>query len=303
MKVYSSFLPIERYNKFILSKEKYKNIPITIFNDYFTKNNWDELTENPINIIILNEPNQLFGHHTQIQKFSQNYNLILTWGQDVIDNCSNAQLFIHGETNLDKEYINSFKINPNRKFEVTFLSGVLELIEGHKLRQKILSKEKELNIPLKFWKVLDDFNHKTGNRPGYRDPGCDVVTEKGTPIEGEGKKQVWNRNSMFHIAVENSRNLNYYTDKIVDCFATKTIPIYWGAPNIEDYFNKEGIITFENEDDLVEILNNLTEEDYKNRLEAIEENHILALENGFFFDRLENTLDKIIELNNLNNEK
>jgi bifunctional ADP-heptose synthase (sugar kinase/adenylyltransferase) len=71
----------------------------------------------------------------------------------------------------------------------------------------------------------------------------------------------------------------------------------------EDYFNKEGIITFENEDDLVEILNNLTEEDYKNRLEAIEENHILALENGFFFDRLENTLDKIIELNNLNNEK
>mgnify|MGYP003650117123 FL=1 len=299
MKVYSNYLPIERYEQFILSKKKYKNIPITIFNDYFTKDNWKELSDNPINIIILNEPNQLFGHHSQIQQYYNNYNLILTWGQDVVDNCSNARLFIHGETNLDKNYINSFNSNPKRKFEVTFLSGVLKLIEGHKLRHKILDIESKVKIPNKFWKVLDDFNHETGNRPGYRDPGCDVITKEGTPIEGEGKKQVWNRNSMFHIAVENSKNLNYYTDKIVDCFATKTIPIYWGAPNIEDYFNKDGIITFKNENDLVEILNNLTEKDYQNRLEAVEENHILALENGFFFQRLENTLDQIIKLNNL----
>tara|TARA_B110000967_G_C18902041_1_gene576676 strand:- start:10507 stop:11406 length:900 start_codon:yes stop_codon:yes gene_type:complete len=299
MKVYSSFLPIERYEKFILSNKRFEKIPITIFNDYFTKDNWNELNENKINILILNEPDQLFGHHTYAQKLYTNYDLILTWGQDVIDNCPNAHLFIHGETNLSKDYIDSFYHHKKRKFEVTFLSGVLELIEGHKLRQKILHIENKVKIPTKFWKVLDDFNHETGNRPGYRDPGCDVITKEGTPIEGEGKKQVWNRNSMFHIAVENSKNLNYYTDKIVDCFATKTIPIYWGAPNIEDYFNKDGIITFKDENDLIEILNNLTEEDYKNRLEAVEENYILALENGFFFERLENALDQIIKQNNL----
>ena len=301
MKVYSNYLPIERYEKFILSKDKFKDLPITIFNDYFTKDNWKELGGNPINILILNEPDQLFGHHTQVQKFNNNYSLILTWGQNVIDNCDNARLFIHGETNLDWEYINSFYKNKERKFEVTFLSGVLKLIEGHKLRQKILSIENEINLPTRFWKVLSDFNYETGNRPGYRDPGCEVITTKGTPIEGEGKKEVWNRNSMFHIAVENSRNLNYYTDKIVDCFATKTIPIYWGAPNIGDYFNKDGIITFENEEDLIDILNNLTEKDYKNKLEAVEENYILALNNGFFFERLERFLDSIIELNNITN--
>ena len=92
MKVYSNYLPIERYEKFILSQKKYKDIPITIFNDYFTKDNWKELEENPINIIILNEPNQLFGHHDYIQNVKNNYNLILTWGQDVINNCSNARL-------------------------------------------------------------------------------------------------------------------------------------------------------------------------------------------------------------------
>ena len=128
MKVYSSFLPIERYEKFILSKKKYKNIPITIFNDYFTKNDWAELNDNPINIIILNEPNQLFGHHTHIQNLYNNYNLILTWGQEVIDNCPNAELFIHGETNLDKDYIKSFNPNPKRKFEVTFLSNLKAIL-------------------------------------------------------------------------------------------------------------------------------------------------------------------------------
>jgi|TARA_R110002073_G_scaffold223993_3_gene384208 hypothetical protein len=299
MKIYSNYLPIERYEKFILSQDRFKNLPITIFNDYFTKNNWKELEENPINIIILNEPNQLFGHHDYVQKVKNNYSLILTWSQDVVDKCSNAKKFIHGETNLDLDYINSFYFRDERLFEVTFLSGVLELIEGHKLRQKVLQIENDLCIPVKFWKVLSDFNHETGNRPGYRDPGAEIITEKGTPIEGEGKKEIWNRKSMFHIAIENSRNLNYYTDKIVDCFATKTIPIYWGAPNIADYFNKEGIITFENEEDLKEILNNLTERDYINRLEAIEENYILARENGFFFERLTHTLDEIVKLNNI----
>ena len=299
MKIYSNYLPIERYEKFILSQDRFKNLPITIFNDYFTKNNWKELEENPINIIILNEPNQLFGHHDYVQKVKNSYNLILTWSQDVIDKCVNAKLFIHGETNLDSDYINSFYFRSERSFEVTFLSGVLELIEGHKLRQKVLQIENDLCIPVKFWKVLSDFNHETGNRPGYRDPGTDIITENGTPIEGEGKKEIWDRKSMFHIAIENSRNLNYYTDKIVDCFATKTIPIYWGAPNIADYFNKEGIITFENEEDLKEILNNLTEEDYINRLEAVEENYILARENGFFFERLTHALDEIVKLNNI----
>lgn len=302
MKVYSSFLPIERYEYHILSKDKYKDIPITIFNDYFTKKQWQELDENPINVIILNEPNELFGHHDRILMLKQNYQLILTWSEKVIEMCHNARLFIHGETNLDKEYIQSFgdmneHINHEREFEVTFLSGVLEMIEGHKLRQRILSKEDDIKIPTKFWKTLKDFNHETGNRPGYEGV---KLTKHGNPIEGEGKKEVWNRNSMFHIGVENSRNTNYYTDKIVDCFATKTLPIYWGAPNIGDFWNKDGIITFENEDELVDILNNLTEDDYYNRIDAINENYELALKNGFFYERLETVLDTLIEQNNLN---
>ena len=103
----------------------------------------------------------------------------------------------------------------------------------------------------------------------------------------------------LYYSYENSRNKNHYTDKIVDCFATKTIPIYWGAPNINEFWNEKGIITFEDENELVNILNNLTEEDYFQRLEAIEENYILSLEKGFFFEKLEKLLDKLIQNNGL----
>ena len=294
MKIYSNYLPIERYNFFIGNKEKYKNIPITIFNDKVP--NIDELKENPINILILNEPNEFFGLHDFAINNKYAFNIILTWSDNILRECENSMLFIHGETNLDKTYIDKYQVNPLRQFEVTFLSGILEILEGHKLRQRISTKDLDIIVPHKWWKTLDDFDHVRGQRPGYFE---EKMTIYGNPIEGEGKKQIWNRNSMFHVAVENSQHLNYYTDKIMDCFATKTIPIYWGAPNIGEHFNKDGIITFQNENELVEILNNLTKEDYTKRLEAIEENYMLLNKKGFFFKRLETFLDELIKINNL----
>ena len=49
---------------------------------------------------------------------------------------------------------------------------------------------------------------------------------------------------MFSIAIENSRNGCYFTEKILDCFTTRTVPIYWGCPDIGDYFDMNVIITF-----------------------------------------------------------
>jgi len=47
---------------------------------------------------------------------------------------------------------------------------------------------------------------------------------------------------MFSVAMENARSPGYFTEKILDCFATGTVPIYYGAPDIGDFFNKDGII-------------------------------------------------------------
>lgn len=294
MKVFSNFLPIERYDGLIGNLEKYKNKSITIFNDYIPQHQ-NELSD--INIIILNEPNELFGLHEFVKyKAYKNFNAVLSWNEELLGELSNYVLFIHGETNLDMDYINTFNINPKRYFGVTFLSGILELIEGHKLRQKILLQENKINVPKNWWKILDDFDLERGQRPGYFEI---KIGPNGNPIEGDGKKQVWNTHKMFHVAVENSKHNNYFTDKVLDCFGTKTLPIYWGAPNIGEWYDERGIITFNDENELVEIINKLTPEDYYSRLPYIENNYELVKQQGFFFKRLETFLDELIKINNL----
>jgi len=72
---------------------------------------------------------------------------------------------------------------------------------------------------------------------------------------------------MFSVAIENDKYDDYFTEKILDCFASGTIPIYHGTNNIGNYFNSNGIINL-NEFDI----NNLTPELYYSKMEYVKEN-------------------------------
>ena len=73
---------------------------------------------------------------------------------------------------------------------------------------------------------------------------------------------------MFSIAVENAKYSGNFTEKIMDCFATGTIPIYSGDPDIDKVFNPKGIITLT--DNFHPSL--LNEEVYYERMDAVQEN-------------------------------
>jgi len=47
------------------------------------------------------------------------------------------------------------------------------------------------------------------------------------------------------------------TEKILDCFLTGTIPIYYGCPNVNDVFDINGIYTFKTKDELSVIIENI----------------------------------------------
>lgn len=53
-------------------------------------------------------------------------------------------------------------------------------------------------------------------------------------------------NYKYSIAIENSREKNYITEKFVDCFLCDTIPIYYGCPNINEIYNKDDFILLKN---------------------------------------------------------
>ena len=78
---------------------------------------------------------------------------------------------------------------------------------------------------------------------------------------------------MFSIIIENFVDDLYFTEKINNCFATGTIPIYYGARHIDKIYNPEGIITFSTITELLGIINNLNEEEYYKRMNAVKDNH------------------------------
>ena len=78
---------------------------------------------------------------------------------------------------------------------------------------------------------------------------------------------------MFSVAIENGNYESYFTEKILDCFVTGTIPIYRGSPDIANYFNPDGII-FLNEDFQIE---NLNPDMYYSKMDAIKDNFERAL--------------------------
>ena len=50
----------------------------------------------------------------------------------------------------------------------------------------------------------------------------------------------------FHVAVENVRRDGYFTEKLLDCFLLRTVPIYWGCPNLADFgFDVDGVVFLE----------------------------------------------------------
>ena len=77
---------------------------------------------------------------------------------------------------------------------------------------------------------------------------------------------------MFSIVVENSDCNDYFTEKLIDCFAVGTIPIYWGTKNLGCYFDIDGVLAFDNLDELDQIMAMLSPELYNERLRHVQNN-------------------------------
>lgn len=94
---------------------------------------------------------------------------------------------------------------------------------------------------------------------------------------------------MFSIIVENGNYDSYYTEKITDCFATGTVPIYWGTKNLPEQFDKDGIIWLKQGQEF-EILDSLNEDLYKSKNRSINHNlnalNTLQIADDYLFEEI-----------------
>jgi len=82
---------------------------------------------------------------------------------------------------------------------------------------------------------------------------------------------------MYTVAVQNGRYDTYFTEILTDPFLLRTIPIYWGSSRVKEIFDERGFYTFESNQELQEILEQISLSDYRAKLPYIEKNYQTAI--------------------------
>lgn len=161
----------------------------------------------------------------------------------------------------------------------TFIDGMLEISDKfvmipygtswiHKGYRKIYPKTKQTSI------VASAKRQTKGHRFRHQ-----IVERFGTCLDvmGRGYRPIKNkleahRDYRYSVVVENGQYNSYFSEKLMDCFMTGSIPIYWGFSKVTEIFNPGGVLVFNTMDELGKILCQIGEADYLSREAAIKDN-------------------------------
>jgi glycosyltransferase involved in cell wall biosynthesis len=151
----------------------------------------------------------------------------------------------------------------NKTKKTSFITSNKSMVKGHQFRLDCLTEiqKQKLNVDA-FGRGINPINSKLEGLKDYQ----------------------------FSIAMENAKMKNYFTEKLLDCMLAGTIPIYYGCPNIEEWFNPEGIISFDTTEQLTNIISDLEKTPiYESKKAAIHDNYERALvwyeDNDKFFNK------------------
>lgn len=201
-------------------------------------------------------------------KILENYhkfNLVLTYDERLLE-LPNARLFVPVGN-----WVNHIP-NPTKKPQITMLMSSKRMTYSHLFRFKAADTVQELPVPrgMDFWFY----------RSPPRLPVKDVILE----------------NAMFHIAMENQCTANMFTEKLLDCFITKTVPVYYGCNNLSKFFNTNGVLQFYDAQQLSGIYTKLSADLYSSMLPAVEENYALAQQytSKTVFERIEDVISQYV---------
>ena len=172
----------------------------------------------------------------KLDVYLNEYDKIFTWSEELV-NLDERICWIPGSGS----WIREPQIYPKSEL-VSIIASNKSHLEGHQQRLHMIDQLKEY-APL-FGRGFNEIEFKEEALANY----------------------------MFSVAIENADN--WFTEKLLDCFLTGTIPIYYGTPSVGKWFNTDGIIFLEDGFDIESLSKDL----YLSKIDAIKENFEKAKE-------------------------
>lgn len=117
---------------------------------------------------------------------------------------------------------------------------------GHRLRHQVVSLLKELKTEVDHFGVY----------------GQDIGTDKARAYA----------DSRFALVIEAQRSDGFFSEHLLDAIALGCVPVYWGCPNIGQFFDPHGLVCFETLTDLEQLLPRLTPGLFRSKIRGIATN-------------------------------
>ena len=198
--------------------------------------------------LLLREPPAVQGRYYRLMPHVAGwFHRILTHNPGILASCPNARFTPHGGNWLRRQ------VDPDtpKTARISIIASRKASSEGHRLRHRLADWSRaaaaDLDLLGGAYRRLDD--KAAGHLPYF-----------------------------FSVVIENCREEGYFTEKIVDALLCGSLPVYWGAPDIERYFDPQGLVVCRTEAELREAICSLTPEDYWTRRDALGANRLRALQ-------------------------
>lgn len=196
-------------------------------------------TRAKLSVMVL-EPEAIHGKHmAKLRRQYRRFHKVLCANAGLLDAIPNGVLFPLGWT-----WVGDWtKLDTTKTKACSLIASAKRSQEGHALRHAMADyvKAEGLDVDV-MGGGYQPFEHKADGLAPYR----------------------------FSIVIENVREVNYFTEKLVDAVLCKTVPIYWGCPNIADFIDPGGMILCETEAEMRAAVQDLSEARYAALLPKLE---------------------------------
>ena len=186
--------------------------------------------------VILAEPKAIHArYHRRLARAARHFHRVLTYDADLLARLPNAIFFPYGTS-----WVSNWRQRDlSKRAMCSLIASAKRSQPGHVLRHALAEKvRREGHDVAVIGRGYAAFADKADGLAPYR----------------------------YSVVIENTRERNYFTEKLVDAILCQTVPIYWGCPNIGDFMDTSGMILCESETDIHAALDLMSPDDYRARL-------------------------------------
>jgi hypothetical protein len=235
---------------------------ITVFTDGFILDPIVDQVDSKIKVAWMMEPPDIHPWlYEKIFEVEDKFDYILTFEKTLLARSPKYVKYIVGQSRITNEVANFYEKSKG----VSMIYSGKAMSNGHRYRKEIIQKlHSKHKFDLWGYGANAPFNEKTEPLIDYE----------------------------FSICIQNCKIDHYFTEILLDCFRLGTIPIFWGCPNIEEYFDVRGMETFDTIEELDYILSN--PKPYKEYLKYAKNNFFACKEFLNTDDYIAKILEKIL---------